>query len=79
MSLKPRTAARLVAQSRYSEGRVLGRGSFGVVRLARDLMSNDQVVVKRVALEGDLDEVREEVRVRPRERVYFFRRDPFCV
>ena len=52
-------------QRRYRESsKVLGRGSFGVVRLARDTVSGDDVVVKRVALEaGDLEEAREEVRV----------------
>ena len=52
-------------QRRYRESsKVLGRGSFGVVRLARDTVSGDDVVVKRVAIEaGDLEEAREEVRV----------------
>lgn len=42
-------AAHPSPRQRYREGRVLGRGAFGVVRIARDAVSGEDVVVKRVA------------------------------
>ena len=57
-------AAHPSPRQRYREGRVLGRGAFGVVRIARDAVSGEDVVVKRVALEGeDIEETREEVAI----------------
>jgi len=49
------------AQPRYREGRILGKGTFGIVRRARDTVTGEIVVVKRCALDEDGEDVRETV------------------